>query len=93
MFKINRLLSVVLVILSLFIIYGISYRTIKNNKEHFLKAFTMQDFSTKKGHLKIEDDFRNKVYKRDQLINVYGVMQRLLNRKVIGNFEFGICSY
>lgn len=42
------------------------------------------------GGKNLEDDYRTSFWKRKNWINTFGISQKLLGRKIIGNVEFGV---
>lgn len=46
------------------------------------------DSDTKEISQKIENAYRENIYKRNYIIDIYGFSQNLLNKKIIGNMDF-----
>ena len=82
----TKIFRMTLFIIFMMIIYFIGSKTFIS----FSKNFTYDDLSDVDGHKRIEESFRNHFYKKDKLIDIFGLEQKILNRNILGNFEFAL---
>lgn len=87
--KTNKMSGIILIVFFLLSIFTGGAMTIKGNWNSFVGQFDNISFDNAKEKFSgVEDLLKAKFYAKSNLIDVYGLTQKLLGKNIVGNFEY-----